>query len=569
MKHRAVLLLPLLLLIPECKKDETVVRIAVTTDVHGMIYPYDFIERKETDHSLAHIYSYVTRERRRKDTLFILMDNGDLLQGQPTVYYYNYIDTTSVHLSARVMNFMGYAAGTLGNHDIEAGPEVYKRIRNDFGFPWLAANAVYSDTNEPFFEPYTILKAGRTRIAVLGLITPGIPRWLPKSLWPEMEFMDMVETARLWVPRILESEDPDLMVGLFHSGTDAGYGGDTGSYLNENASLLVAEQVPGFDVIFAGHDHRVSKDWVESAGGDSVLVLDAGSHGRFAGEVTVIFDADGIVSMTAKNVPMNNFLPSGKFQEQFFREQEKVAYYLHDTITWLSEDMEGIEALFGPSRMMSLIHAVQFDLSGAELSFTAPLSLYTGLEKGAVLVSDMFRLYRFENMLYIMELSGKEIDGFLEYAAGIWFNTMTCAGDHLLLFSPGEPGHLANPYYNFSSAAGIDYTIDVSRSPGDRVSISRLSNGEEFSQERIYRVAVNSYRANGGGGHLTRGAGIPAEQLSDRVRWSSDTDLRYYLMQYLSKQDTLFPQAFSNWSCIPGPWVHEAAESDRMYFRIN
>jgi 2',3'-cyclic-nucleotide 2'-phosphodiesterase/3'-nucleotidase len=219
--------------------------------------------------------------------------------------------------------------------------------------------------------------------------------------------------------------------------------------------------------------------------------------------------------------------------------------------------------------MMSLIHTVQLDLSGAEISFAAPLSIYTELREGPVQVSDMFKLYRFENMLCTMELTGKEIDGFLEYAAGMWFNTMSGAADHLLLFRPGEPGILTNPYYNFSSAAGIDYTIDVSRPPGDRVKISGLSDGEKFSQEQIYRVAVNSYRGNGGGGHLTRGAGIPAEQLTGRVLWTSEFDLRYYLMQYLSKQDTLNPQTFRNWSCIPELWTRRAAESDRVYFQPN
>ena len=254
------------LITASCDKQKTVVRIAVTTDVHGMIYPTDFIGRKPSDHSLAHIYSYSSEQRQLEDTAFILLDNGDFLQGQPTVYYYNFIEPMHQHLSARVMNFMEYDAGTVGNHDIEAGPAVYDRIQSAFNFPWLAANVIHSGNGKPYFEPYTVLKAGNKRIAILGLITPGIPNWLPKILWPEMEFLDMVETARKWVPLILEQEDPDLLVGLFHSGTDASYGGNPDQRLNENAVLMVAEQIPGFDVIFAGHDHKVSTLWVQQHG---------------------------------------------------------------------------------------------------------------------------------------------------------------------------------------------------------------------------------------------------------------------------------------------------------------
>jgi 2',3'-cyclic-nucleotide 2'-phosphodiesterase/3'-nucleotidase len=545
-----------------CKQAQINVKIAVTTDVHGMIYPYDFVSRTPSDHSLAHIYSYVCEQREKADTLFFLLDNGDFLQGQPTVYYYNYIDTLQEHLSSSVMNFMGYNAGTVGNHDIEAGPQVYDRIRNTFQFPWLAANAINIDTGEPYFEPYTILRAGRKKIAVLGLITPGIPQWLPRNLWPQMEFRDMVETARYWVPRIMEQEHPDLMVGLFHSGTDASYGGDPDPNLNENAVMLVAIQVPGFDLIFAGHDHQASCQWVVNMEGDSILVIDPGSHGRYAGEATITFSGQEI-SLSGQNVPMHNYLPSDIFMEHFAPENSIISAYLQDTITWLAGPMAGADALFGPSSMMTLIHHLQLDLTGAELSFTAPLSISTTLEEGPLLVSDMFKLYRFENMLYKMELTGEEIDGFLEHAVAPWFNTMTSPGNHLLQFIPGQPGHLAAPYYNFSSAAGINYTVDVTRATGDRVNILSLSDGSPFDHTATYTVAVNSYRGNGGGGHLTTGAGIPKEKLAGRISFSTDRDLRYYLMESLMQLDTLFPRTDFNWSCIPLRLTGPASETDR------
>ncbi len=549
-----------------CQEESTVVRIATTTDVHGMIYPYDLVQREAADHSLSHIYSYVSEQRQLRDTLFFLLDNGDFLQGQPTVYYYNFVDTSSQHLSSKAMNFLGYSAGTVGNHDIEAGPKVYNKIRKEFNFPWLAANAIDIHTGESYFEPYTILKAGKKRIAVLGLITPGIPHWLPPNLWPGMEFRDMVKTAQRWVPEIMEKEGPDLLIGLFHSGTDASYGGSTESFMNENAVLLVAEQVPGFDVIFAGHDHRVSAQWVINSLGDSVLVVDPGSHARYAGEVTVAFGPGDKKYIKTRNVPMNTYEPSPVFQQQFSEELVHVSNYLNDTITWLTQEINGLDAIFGPSSMMTLIHQVQMELSGAQVSFTAPLSLNAKLNEGPVLVSDMFKLYRFENMLYSMELTGAEIDGFLEYAAGLWFGTMTRSSDHLLNFSKDNPGRLVNPYYNFSSAAGINYAIDVTKPAGERVTIYSFSDGKPFRETEFYRVALNSYRGNGGGGHLTRGAGIPAEELPQRITWSTEIDLRYHIMGSLAEKDSLSPEVIQNWSILPEDWVKKAIKVDRKYF---
>ena len=123
-----------LIIFTACHRESNIIKIAVTSDVHGMIFPQDFIGRETSDHSLAHIYNYVCEQRENEDTLFFLLDNGDFLQGQPTVYYYNFMDTLSEHLSAGVMNFMHYDAGSVGNHDIESGPAVYDRIREEFNF---------------------------------------------------------------------------------------------------------------------------------------------------------------------------------------------------------------------------------------------------------------------------------------------------------------------------------------------------------------------------------------------------------------------------------------------------
>jgi 2',3'-cyclic-nucleotide 2'-phosphodiesterase / 3'-nucleotidase len=148
--------------------------IAGTTDLHGYIFPFDFIENEAIDASLAHAASYFREIRERGENL-ILLDNGDNLQGQPTVYYYNFIDTVSPHMMAEALNYLGYDAGTTGNHDIEAGHSVYDRLVKEYRFPLLAANAVDIKTGEPYFKPFTILKKNGIRVAVFGLVTPSIP----------------------------------------------------------------------------------------------------------------------------------------------------------------------------------------------------------------------------------------------------------------------------------------------------------------------------------------------------------------------------------------------------------
>jgi len=182
-------------LFTSCAENETVnISIVETTDIHGVIMPWDYTEGKPLDASLASAAGYVKELKEQKDALFLL-DNGDNLQGQPSVYYYNFIDTTSPHLLSEAFNLMGYDASTVGNHDIEAGHAVYDRLAEMYSFPLLAANAIDLKTGEPYFKPYVIIERAKIKIAVLGLITPAVPTWLPEELTREW-------SSGIWLKRL-------------------------------------------------------------------------------------------------------------------------------------------------------------------------------------------------------------------------------------------------------------------------------------------------------------------------------------------------------------------------------
>ena len=200
------------------------------------------------------------------------------------------------------------------------------------------------------------------------------------------------------------------------------------------------------------------------------------------------------------------------------------------------------------------------------LGFCAPLSFRAEIKEGDIYVSDMFNLYKYENMLYVMELSGKEIKDFLEMAYAIWTNQMKSPEDHLMLFKePVEEGKRANFKnfsFNFDSAAGINYTVDVTKPAGEKITIQSMSDGTPFSMDKVYKVALNSYRGNGGGDLLTLGAGISKEDLAKRIIFATDKDLRYYLMQYIEQEKVLHPHAMHQWKFIPEEWTVPAAKKD-------
>lgn len=555
-------------------------KIIGTSDVHGALVPYDLINNEETKGSLAQVHAYVVKERRVADQEVVLLDNGDMLQGDPMAYYYNYIDTTQINIYAEAMNYMGYDAATIGNHDIETGHNVYDKFREEINFPWLAANAIKTGTNQLYFKPYTIIERGGIKIAVLGLITPSVPNWLPEFLWEGIVFEDMIESAEKWVPIIQEKEKPDLLIGLFHSGVDFTYNDeDEDTYKNENASRLVAEQVPGFDVVFAGHDHAVWNFKTTNEDGDSVLIVGPSSRARTIAVANIKMEFDGAngkwvnKNVSGEIVETKNYIADDHFMSTFLMNLNVVKNYTETPLGQIISSVSSKESLFGPSEFVDLIQTAQLEITGADISFASPLSFNATIDSGWIKIKELFKLYHYENYLYTMSLTGEEIKDYLEYSFGSWLNEMKDSLDHLLIFKANPDGsikyssqtgypELEEIYYNYSSAAGISYTVDVSKPEGERVNILILSDGTNFDFDETYTVAINSYRGSGGGGLMTRGADIPQEELAERIVSSTDRDIRYNLMQWIKKKKVIAPHIIGNWKVLPEDWWQKGKEKD-------
>jgi 5'-nucleotidase family protein len=225
------------------------------------------------------------------------------------------------------------------------------------------------------------------------------------------------------------------------------------------------------------------------------------------------------------------------------------------------------DCFFGNSAFNDLILDLELKITKADIAFNAPLQFNSVIKAGPVTVGDMFNLYKYENQLCVIKMTGEEIRKHLEMSYDLWVNTMKSPDDHLLLLSNTQNDAqrlgFKNFSFNFDSAAGIDYTVDVTKPNGEKVHILRMSNGQPFDEHKWYTVAVNSYRANGGGELLTKGAGIPHDSLQSRIIWESPKDQRHYLMEEIKKAGTMNPQAHQNWKFIPEEWTVPAAARDR------
>jgi len=523
-----------------------------TTDVHGNIFPYDYFKGEPSERGLAKIATLIERCR-EENPYTLLLDAGDLIQGTPLTFLFNYKYPEYPNPMIAVLNAIGYDAFAVGNHDIEQGKAVYDKCRAESNFPWLAANAVTADGGT-YFDPYFITETGGVRIGVLGICTPGVPLWLNQELYPGIEFADMVETSSKWAPILRQREKVDLLIGLFHSGINLEYDSRIASQQNipyPNASRLVAEQVPGFDIIFTGHAHQVIPSQRHSEFiFNGVYILQAGSWARQLGKAEVdLVEENGrwevkdirISMESVKNVP-----PDSAILNLIEPYHQMTIDYSEQIIGSLDIALSGKSANFQDTPLLDLVNNVQIWASGALISFTSNFSPWLEISPGAFKVRDVYTIYKYENFLNTITMTGEQIDKYLEYSSR-----------YFKRYSPEAYEFIDKNirHYNVDAAQGIDYIIDISRPVGERVEILSLSDGGLFHPDSVYTVAVNSYRSTGGGGFISA-VGID----NASVIWKSSRDMRELIIDYFNEFTAEPVSCDYNWEIIPPEAVQKLIE---------
>ena len=547
------------------------IKIIFTTDVHGFYFPYDFRHARWCKGSLQRVHGYVAQQCKENPAGTILIDGGDMLQGEPTSYYFNFVAREGHHRVADICNYIGYDVAVVGNHDIETGHEVFDSYVDSCNFPVLGANVIDTETNEPYFQPYTILRRGGVKIAVIGFITAAIPQWIPHQIWSDMKFEGVKESAEKWVKKVQETEKPDYIIGLFHSGMSEGI--ETELY-KENEVRDVAELVAGFDIILYGHDHSSNIEQIANPEGKKIWCLNPGCHAISVAEVDVTFDIDEKDNVLDKQTEAKIQYIGGlrntntiEYMRIFMKDFQAVKKYAEEKIGVFANRIDIQDAYFGSSAYIDLIQELQLFISGADISFSAPLFFNASIEAGEVSISNLFDISRFEDHLFTLEMTGKEIKDYLEMSYGGWINQMKSADDLMLQIAPmkNKPDMMgfANFIFNFDSAAGIKYEVDVRKPVGERINIFCMDDGQPFDMEHKYIVAMTAYRANGGGELLTKGAGLTKEEIEHRIKAMSKMDIRYYMLQYIKAKGVIEPKPRGHWMFVPEEFTAPAIEREK------
>ena len=550
------------------KDGEYTFRLLTTNDVHGRYFDSLYVA-DETVNALTNIawYADSIRTADGPDNV-ILLDAGDCLQGDNAAYYFNYIDTASTHLYARMTEYIGYDAVVVGNHDIETGHEVYDRMVRTMKAPLLAANAIRTDDGKPYFQEYVTLKRHGLNITVIGFTNPNIKGWLSPGLWEGMTFESLIPMAQETVDRVVAKEKSDVVIVAVHAGTGVGDGA-----VLESQGLDLFQSLRGVDFVVTAHDHRPV-----TYQNDSICLINAGSHCRNLGVGTVTLKVENgeVVSrsLKAELLPVDKKNVDVKMHEVFRKDFEAVKAFTLKEVGQLRTDLRTRDAYSGMSDYLNLIHTLSLGCTPAQISFAAPLTFNGFIESGTLVYNDLFTIYPYENQLFVVRMSGKEIKDYLEYSYNAWINTVSSSDDRLLKITDrpdprtGQKSwSFINRSYNFDSAGGLVYTVDVTQPYGQRVTVESLADGSAFEESSEYNVAMTSYRASGGGSIMREGAGIDTDNIASRVV-AYHPEIREILYDYLMNNGEISPEkigdpaVIGHWKFIPESLAEKALQRD-------
>ena len=519
MKNTSYAMLILTMMTAACAPKETRLTFIETTDTHGAYQ------------ECANDAAVICQMKSELGDHLILLDNGDNMQGTPYQYCSNR-DADHPNLVSTFLNYFPYDVIGVGNHDIEAGRTVFDRVFSEMKMPVVCANVIDETTGQPYWQPYAVLKRDGFKIAVLGLLTPYVVTWVPDRLRPGLRFDRAEDAAAYWLKEIQEKEHPDLMVGLFHSGwepqeqnlpEDAPLG-------RENSTKWIAQNVPGFDLIFYGHDHRAKAEKVLNVNGDTVYVLNSGTRGLNLAQADVKLSRKARPEIKIGLVPTLEQGNDPGFAALLQPYLDRAEAYQCQEVAVLPVAISPNDVFNGSCLWVDEMHRCQFDVVAslgmpAEISLAAPLNRKYDLAPGMLTVADFFKWYPFENSLAVMEMTGRDVKAHLEYSYEI-----------------------RNTIYNFDCAAGINYWIDDSKPYGERVVITGMADGTPFDFDKNYRVVLNSYRSMGGGNHFVNGCGWAQDDIASHRIWNSEEDLRTLFIEWARSKGTLDAKPLGNWT---------------------
>lgn len=489
-----------------------------TTDLHGTIWPTSDYDGNADRGGFLRCAATIQAIRSTNENV-VVIDCGDTFQGSPE----NYLAKGRLLIDG--MNAMKYDAWVLGNHEFDWGPEALRALHDRAQTPFLAANLYFMPGVEswlPGVRPYVIKEISGVRIAIIGLVTPGVPRWSRPQLLNGALFRRSVETLQAVMPAV-KAEEPDVIVVAAHQGHRSR--GD--DFANEIQAI--AKAFPEIDVLLGGHTHTA----IEEMRLGNVLYTQAGYHGIWLGEVGVTYDtvSRSVVSKSStlhlmdKDVPFHQGL-----MDEWADELNRASNLLDRVVGHLDEPLSSKPDSHASSSMQKFICRAIAEGTGADIVLHGSLA-EEPVAAGTVTYRDVWKIVPYENTIGLISVTPAEIRDILAES-------------------------FARPLTHQSLGA-YGCLFDLERTArGPQVSNLRDGEGLPLHPRKRYKVALNSYVLASGGERNLRAREIA--ELPESRLIMLDIDTRELVMRYLKQHDNPAESDQSSRSVIGAEVTHGA-----------
>ena len=494
------------------RSDKNRIRILMTSDVHGKIFPHSYANGERKDIGFGRLYKAIEKLR---DESTVLIDNGDVLEGSPLQLYHMMTDLRDEKPSpvSVVMGKMKYDYINLGNHDFNFGPEVLFRHINETGAVCITSNISYEGEplpkkvkgltgralNPAEERSYELIEVSGKKLAIFGLITHFVPHWESDEHLKGFRFHDALESAKAIVKEIKDEGKADYIVCVYHGGfeMDPESGESIGQDTGENQGYLMLKEIPEIDVLLTGHQHRLmvghedGRAYVQpGVGGEYIACVDIYPEVHDSpGEI----DCEQKAKIEAKVIRIED--DEDESLLDLVRDEEgDCQIWLDSIIGKTNVDLrieDEFHARLNKSQLITYFNNIQMKRSGADVSAVALFQGATGLGPD-ITIRQIVSTYIFPDNIVVKRINGKILKEYLEKDMEFW-----AVEEGRIIVNPAY--EIPNPqYFNYDLLDGIEYTARISNPVGERI-VSLTRGGIPVTDDMELSIAINHYRSAGGG----------------------------------------------------------------------
>lgn len=434
-----------------------VITILHTNDFHM------YLINTSTKKNISAKIATIVKDEREYNPRTLVVDAGDAIGGGPPIGAFFYGKDV-----IETYNAIGYNIATFGNHEFDWGKELLKERMSEAKYQYICANIIDTSTNSTLAPAgSTVESFGYVNLGFIGVDTTDLPTLVDPKGIEGLKVTDPATATNNAVSNLQGKTNYNIVL----------------SHLGYDVDKTFATKISGVGLIIGGHSHTVLKEPTVVNG---VKIVQTGNYGDNVGKVVLEFEATPtsakLVHMSYSLMPVADTIADDPdivallkpYSEELTKKMDVVIGEALVELDGLRANIRSKETNLG-----DYIADWMREISGADIAITNGGGIRASVAKGPITVGTIYTIVPFDNILAVVEITGKQVIDALEN------------GYSLIEKGDGR----------FAQISGIRVKVDRKKPAGSRVVEVKLNDGTPLDPNKIYKVAALDFMVNGGDGY--------------------------------------------------------------------